>query len=112
MEAPGQPRGGQRSRARVRATTRGQSARGAPARPARAPAGAAPAAAAGAEPGPGRGGAEPRGILESAGRWGFWEESSISSFPPPRPSAGTPNFDAPPPAAGECWACTCPTGSP
>lgn len=35
-----------------------------------------------AEPDPGRGGAEPRGILEeSAGRWGFWEENSISSFP-------------------------------
>ena len=42
-----------------------------------------------AELDPGRGGAEPRGILESAGRWGFWEENSISSFPaglspPPR----------------------------
>lgn len=74
-----------------------------------------------AEREPGRGGAEPRGILESAGRWGFWEESSISSFPPASPLHRHPKFPCAASrgaergaaaAAGECWACTCRTGSP
>lgn len=100
--------------------TRGQSARGVR-RPRPGPRPAPPPGAAMAEAAPGRGGAEPRGILESARRWGFWEESSISSLAPASPLRRHPRCrraasrgaePAAAAAAGECWACTCRTGSP
>lgn len=116
----GQPCSGLRARARVRAASLGANQRAASGahRPARGPRprrGQPWQQRLGAPPEPGRGGAEPRGILESAGRWGLWEERFLSSSPRPRPSTGTPNFPVAPPgvlSGGGCWACTCRTGSP